>query len=91
MTRHSYVLTLMAATLLPLGALAADTVAKPAAPKATADARWCSMPTSPRLQRKDDDCASAKEWTRTHSGDELSRTGQGNTVDALKRIDPTVR
>jgi hypothetical protein len=82
---------IVTATLLPLGAIAADTAVKPAASKAAADARWCSMPTSPRLQRKDDDCASAREWTRSHSNDDLARTGQGNAADALKRIDPIVR
>ncbi len=92
MTRESRLLTLIvSATLLPLAAMAADSGAKPATAKAAADARWCSMPTSPRLQRKDDDCASAREWARSHSNDDLARTGQGNAVDALKRIDPIVR
>lgn len=54
---------------------------------AQARERQCSMPTSPRLQKKDDECAQAREWSRSYSGDEVRGTGQGNS-EALRRLDP---
>ena len=86
-----------AALLLPLGATAAD---KPKTAPATAttattaakpakEERQCSMPTSPRLQKKGDDCEHAKERTRTHSNEELNSTGQ-STAEALRRLNPSV-
>ena len=84
---------LVAALLLPLGAVAAD-APKPAAtekPSKTAkDERQCSMPTSPRLQKKNDDCSEASEWKRSHSGRDLKSTGQGDNAEALRRLDPSV-
>jgi hypothetical protein len=97
---------LAAALLLPLGAAAADapkdappaasTTAKPAkaatdkSNKVARDERQCSMPSSPRLQKKGDDCADAKERTRWHSKDDLNSTGQMSTADALRQLDPSV-
>ena len=84
---------LAAALLLPLGAMAADPP-KPspaAAAKAAKDERQCSMPTSPRLQKKGDECEQAKERTCSHSKEELDSTGQANTADALRRLNPSVR
>ena len=83
---------LAAALLLPLGATAADQP-KPtsaAAAKSAKDERQCSMPTSPRLQKKGDECETAKERTRSHSNEELNSTGQ-STAEALRRLNPSVR
>ncbi|MET0292994.1 MAG: hypothetical protein ABW136_11590 [Steroidobacteraceae bacterium] len=93
MKRHSTALAIMAVALvLPVAAIAADTKPK-AAPvaKSAKDERQCSMPTSPRLQKKGDDCAESKEWVRSHSNEELNSTGQGNTADALRRLNPNLR
>jgi hypothetical protein len=93
MTRHSGLCAILAAALLlPLGAAAAHE-AKPAptaAAKAARDERQCSMPTSTRLQKKNDDCSQARESTRSYSNRELNSTGQFNAVDALRRLDPSV-
>jgi hypothetical protein len=90
MRRHCGSLAFLAAALLlPLGATAAEDTDKPAAAaKAARDERQCSMPTSPRLQKKNDDCSQAKEWARSHSGADLSSTGQFNAAEALRRLDP---
>lgn len=93
MTRHSVSFSALAASLLlPLSAVAAD-VAKPgpaAVAQAAKNERQCSMPTSSRLQKKNDDCAEAKERTRSYSNRELNSTGQANAVEALRRLDPSV-
>jgi hypothetical protein len=103
MTRHSGSFAVLAAALLlPLGAVAAD-AAKPAPTPATAAAataaaakaakaeRQCSMPTSPRLQKKGDDCEQATERTRWHSKGDLDSTGQFDTAEALRQLNPSVR
>jgi hypothetical protein len=92
MTRHiaSFV---AAALLLPLAAAAADTPAKPAtaaAAKAARNERQCSMPSSPRLQKKGDECEQATERTRWHSNADLNSTGQFDTAEALRRLNPSV-
>jgi uncharacterized low-complexity protein len=86
MTRHSTSFAALAAALilplvLPLAAAAADD-AKPAKRE-----RQCSMPTSSRLQKKNDDCTEAKERARSYSSRELNSTGQGNAAEALRRLD----
>ena len=93
MKHHSGTFAVLAAALLlPLGATAADPP-KPspaAAAKSPKDERQCSMPESPRLQKKGDECEQAKERTRSHSKEELDSTGQ-STADALRRLNPNVR
>jgi hypothetical protein len=96
MTRHSGSFAVLAAALLlPLGAIAADS-AKPAPAPAAAAAksakaeRQCSMPTSPRLQKKGDDCEQATERTRWHSKGDLDSTGQLDTAGALRQLNPSV-
>jgi hypothetical protein len=96
MTRHARSFAVLAAALLlPLGAIAADS-AKPApaaaaAAKAAKAERQCSMPSSPRLQKKGDDCEQATERTRWHSKGELESTGQFDTAGALRQLNPSVR
>ncbi|HEV7633012.1 MAG TPA: hypothetical protein VGO41_08465 [Steroidobacteraceae bacterium] len=93
MKLHSGLFAVLAtALLLPVGATAADQPqpTSAAAAKSAKDERQCSMPTSPRLQKKGDECEQAKERTRSHSNEELNSTGQ-STADALRRLNPTVR
>jgi hypothetical protein len=94
MRRHSRFFALLAAALiLPVGAMGADD-AKPkpsaAAAKAAKDVRQCPMPSSPRLQKKKDECAEAKEGARWYSNGDLKDTGQIDTAEALKQLDPRV-
>jgi hypothetical protein len=88
------------ALLLPFGAVAADAArpavkseSKPAAAarKSTKDERQCSMPSSPRLQKKGDDCEQATERTRWHTKDDLDSTGKIDTAEALKQLNPGIR
>jgi hypothetical protein len=94
MKRHSRFFAFLAAALiLPLGAMGADEAKpKPAAAttKTTKDVRQCSMPSSPRLQKKKDECAEAKEGARWYSNGDLKDTGQTDTAEALKQLDPRV-
>jgi len=92
MTCHCTTLALIAAALvLPLTAAAADT-AKPSATaaKAARNERQCPMPSNPRLQKKGE-CAQATERTRWYSRSDLESTGQFNTADALRQLDPSFR
>ena len=93
MKRHSRFFAFLAAALiLPLGAMGADE-AKPkaaATSKTAKDVRQCSMPSSPRLQKKKDECAEAKEGARWYSNGDLKDTGQADTAEALKQLDPRV-
>lgn len=84
---------LAVAFILPTGAMAADS-AKPkpsaAATKSARNVRQCPMPSSPRLQKKKDECAEAKEGARWYSSSDIKDTGQFDTAEALKQLDPRV-
>jgi hypothetical protein len=93
MARIPASLMVVTALMLPFSTFAADEpkVGKPSpAVKVAKDERQCSMPTSPRLQKKGDDCAEAKEWTRSYSNEELNSTGQAS-AEALRKLDPRLR
>jgi hypothetical protein len=101
MTRHSRISAVLAAAfLLPLGATAAETAAPAAKPAKAAEStrekipageRQCSMPSSPRLQKKNDDCSEAKGSTRWHLRHEIDDTGQTDMGEALRRLDPRIQ
>jgi hypothetical protein len=104
---------LVAAFLIPLGALAADPVApatnaqstqatetsaadsKATDSKAThskarkADTK-CEQSTSSRIHKNKGDCDKDSQPTSSYSKEELESTGQTDTGDALRRLDPRV-
>lgn len=81
---------IVAALVLPFGAMASEP-SRAAAPAGASskDVRQCSMPSSPRLQKKGDECAEATERTRWHSREELQSTGLSN-AEALRRLNPSI-
>ena len=90
--------TLAAAMLLPLGAIAADA---PAPAKAQSEATAakekkvekapCESTATTRLRRsKGEDCV-RDPGSRTWTKEELDNTGQMDTREALKRLDPRIQ
>ncbi len=93
---------LAAALLIPLGAFAADAVTPPAkAPDAKAEVKSeakptrkaeikCEQPVASRIQKGKSDCDKGALGTRTYTREEIESTGQTDTAEALRRLDPRV-
>ena len=104
MKRHSGMLaTFAAALLLPLGAMAAEPAEKPESQSPTETQvqdeqgkkaqkkaeKPCTTSTASRIRRdKADTCGKESQPTRTYSREEIESTGQTDTAEALRRLDP---
>lgn len=99
MTRRFNPISILAAALLmPLGALAAETAAPPTdppakeAPKAHVTKKPvedCRETAATRIHKnKPGECAKSTQPTRTYTKEDLDSTGQTDTGEALKRLDP---
>jgi hypothetical protein len=92
MKRHSAFLTALAvAALLPLSSIAAEPA--PAAAAATAKAKKADKPCEPatasRIRKsKADDCKKDMPPAGTYTKEDLDSTGQTDTGEALRRLDP---
>lgn len=87
---------LAAALLIPLGALAADSPQPKAEQKAAQKAgqkvdKDCEVSTASRIHRSKTDCPKDMQPTRSYSKQELESTGQIDTGEALRRLDPRFR
>jgi hypothetical protein len=100
--KHSATLTSFAiALLLPLGAVAAEPAAPtqtPAAAQAAAqataakagkDEKSCEKSTASRIRKSNPkDCGKDAQPIRSYSREEIESTGQTDTAEALRRLDP---
>jgi hypothetical protein len=88
------------ALLLPLGALAADPAAPAQSPasaqaaaqavaaKARKDEKPCNATASRIRKSNPKDCGNDAQPTRSYSREEIESTGQTDTAEALRRLDP---
>ena len=82
-----------ATMLLSLGAVAAEAPARAdgaiaATSKASKTESRCDASATSRIRRKNDDCARSAAPTRTWTKQDLESTGQMDTGEALRRLDP---
>jgi hypothetical protein len=79
----------VAALISPLAALAADATTPPAA-SAKAKKPTCETSTASRIQASPaQNCRqNSSSPTRTYTQEDLQRTGEINTVEALRKLDP---
>jgi curli biogenesis system outer membrane secretion channel CsgG len=93
MKRHTAAIAALALALsLPLGALAADAAAsasKVEAPKAKPVEKLCDPPTSSRVRKsKTEECPKGAKQMSTYTQEDLQSTGETDTVEALRKLDP---
>ena len=93
MMRHTAVIAALALSLsLPLGAVAGDAPAsanKVAAPKAKPVEKLCDPPTSSRVRKsKTEECPKGAKQMSTYTQEDLQSTGETDTVEALRKLDP---
>ena len=88
---------LAAAVLIPLGALAADAPPPAASETKATDSKAkkaepkCEQSSASRIRKNEADCAKDSQPTRSYSKEELDGTGQTDTGEALRRLDPRVQ
>ena len=81
---------------LPVGAFAAEAQTPPAKESVKAETKAkkaepkCEPSTASRLRKDEKDCGKDSQQTRSYSKSELESTGQTNTAEALRRLDPRV-
>ena len=88
------VAALAAALLLPLGAVAAEPAAPADKPVAAQEAKpkkidkSCESASASRIRKEKGECINSAAPTRSFSKEEIESTGQTDTAEALKRLDP---
>ena len=84
--------SLALAMLLPLGALSAEPEPQAKPGESTEQAKkvekGCKVSSSSRIRRDSEDCSKDSLPTRRYSREDIESTGQMDTGEALRRLDP---